>query len=771
MQQLLSILGVSLLSVAVYAQYPVTGRIQTAAGLPLGGATVSLLNTNWGTTTGADGWFRLANVAGGTYTLSISSVGYATHTRSLTVNGPVTLETITLAESDNQIGEVIVTAEKIETDAQRTPVAVSVLNARQLREYRVWSFSDVSALSPSLLTTEHGNSTASLFINIRGVMGLHSQTAVATHVDGVYQFETFSVPLQFNNVERIEVLRGPQGTLYGRNAFGGAINVITKKPSNKPEAYAEVGLGNYAQQRYSVSVSAPLVRNKLNAARLFLGVSGTFNQRSGIYTNTVTNAAFDRPQSFAGGLNLRYVISDRWTVDVNGRFERNADRGSYPWVTSDSALFARPYVVGRNAENLERRNNGNLSAVVRYRGRAVNVDAVSAVLDYKKWFPQGFDGDFTPVDLRTVFSNDHIRTYTQEVRVSANPNLGQRLNWTVGTFLWTAPNGTNVNNTRSTPAAGGTTAVRNSLYNNRGAALFGQATYRLANQLTVIAGLRYDWETRQLGQDRSTIQPNGTVVANNPYTDFATTFGAVTPKVGLSYELSPTSLLYAQYARGFRAGGLNAFAPTFADVPYGPEYSDNYEIGSKNTLLNNRLRVNLTGFFLAQRNQQINVIENGFFLIRNTGSMNNLGAELELMALPVRGVQVEWNASLSNARYVSLTANVAGQNRDLTGNKPLFNPGAASFLAVQYRYPLRQKTSLFVRGEQRYTGAYYLNFDNVIRQSPFALYNTRAGVTYKNVELAVWGRNLTDVRYRTWATTLFLLSNPRLWGFTLSSRF
>ena len=115
--------------------------------------------------------------------------------------------------------------------------------------------------------------------------------------------------------------------------------------------------------------------------------------------------------------------------------------------------------------------------------------------------------------------------------------------------------------------------------------------------------------------------------------------------------------------------------------------------------------------------------------------------------------------------------NVGGQNRDLTGNKPLFNPGAASFLAVQYRYPLRGRASIFVRAEQRYTGAYYLNFDNVIQQNQFTLYNARAGVTIKNVELAVWGRNLTDVQYRTWATTLFLLSNPRMWGVTLSSRF
>ena len=739
----------------------IEGRVQTLSAQPLSGATVTLLNTERGTTTAADGSFRLANVASGQYTLSISSVGYATQTRSLTVHEPLRLEPIGLAESDNQLGEVVVTAEKRETDVQRTPVAVTVLNARQLREYRVWSFSDMTALAPSLQTVEHGGSTSALFINIRGVMGLHSQTAVATYVDGVYQFESFSVPLTFNNVERIEVLRGPQGTLFGRNAFGGVINIITKKPSNKTEGYAEVGLGNYAQQRYSGSFSAPIVADKL-----FLGVSGTFNQRSGIYTNTVTNAAFDRPQSIAGALNLRYLLSRSWTLEFNGRFERNADKGSYPWVTSDSVLFASPYVVGRNGENLERRNNLNASVVARYRGRRINVDAISAVLDYKKFFPQGFDGDFTPVTVSTVFSDDHVRTYTQEIRVSSNTNENQRFNWTLGTFLWTAPDGTKL-----TTVAQSTSAVTGSGFTNGGAALFGQATYQLTNRLSATAGLRYDRESRQLGQERKTILANGTVNITNPYTIFKTSFGAVTPKFSVQYQASAASFVYAQYARGFRAGGLNVFAPNVADIPYGPEYSDNYEIGVKNTLFNNRLRLNLTAFYLQQRNQQINIIENGFFLIRNTGNLNNFGTEIEVMALPVRGLQVQWNASTSNAEYTSLTAYIQGKNRDLTGNKALFNPAFASFLAVQYRYPVSEQLFVFARGEQRYSGAYYLNFDNVIRQSPFSVYNARAGVTFRNAELAIWGRNLFDAHYRTWATGLFLLSAPRQWGVTLSNRF
>ena len=736
------------------------GTVSSETGERIPFASVTVLNSSKGAVCDQDGQFAL-DLPAGNYQVAVSALGFAALIRPVTVaageNAPLNFK---LQKQGLALDEVVVTAEKTEADAQQTPAAISVLTARQLREYRVWSMSDLSALAPSLQTVEHGGSTSSVFLNIRGTMGLHSQSAVATYIDGVYQFEAFSVPLQFNNVARIEVLRGPQGTLYGRNAFGGVINIITKKPTNTTEGQVQVEAGNYAQQRYSLAFSTPLVKDKL-----FVGVSGLFNQRRGIYTNTETGKPFDRPQSIAGGLNLHYLPTDRLSVEVNTRFERNDDVGSYPWVASDQQLFAQPYVIGRSVSNRERRNNVNASVNLRYETRPVVFTAISAFLDYKKGFPEFLDGDFSAANLSKALSDDRVRTFTQELRVASNPALTSPLTWTAGTYLWTAPDGTNDFVQFRTPATGpASTFYRSSTSNNRGLALFGQAAYRLLPHLTATAGLRYDRERRELAQARRTVAPDGSESQVLPRTDFGATFEALTPKGVLSFQANENTLLYAQYARGYRAGGLNVFAPTAADVPFGPEYSNNYELGVKNTLFADRLRLNLTGFYLQQRDQQVTVIENSFFLTRNTGDMNNLGAELELMAVPANGLQVEWNASLSRAEYARLTTVVAGQNQDLAGNKPLFNPKAASFFALQYTRPLTSQVSVFVRGEHRYSGAYYLNFDNVIRQSPFHVFNGRAGVKYKTYELAIWGRNLSDVRYRTWATGVFLLNTPRLWG-------
>ena len=753
------------LSATVHGQN-VTGMVKSNEGEGIPFASIAVLNSTKGTQADELGYFNL-DLKPGKYQLSFSAVGYATRIENLTVQkGQEASLTVNLPPSIKSLDQVVITAEKKETELQRTPVAVSVLAAKDLEEYRIWSFSDMSALAPSLQTVEHGGSTSSLFMNIRGVMGLHSQTAVATYIDGVYQFESFSVPMTFNNVERIEILRGPQGTLYGRNAFGGVVNIVTKKPDNNAEGTVEIGLGNFGQQRYSASYRTPLAKNKL-----FLGVSGLFDQRSGVYTNTITDDDFDRPQSISTGLNLVYIASPKWDFALNMRYERNEDQGSYPWVTSDSLLFANPYTVARNSPNIERRHNYNASVKATYSGDHVNFHAISAYQRYERGFPELLDVDFTGADLRKVQNDWDIGTFTQEFRVSSAQNKSSVLAWTIGTFGWLAPDGSNENATFRTPEGGGFTTRRNSEFNNRGIAFFGQLTYQLTDKLSFTPGLRYDYEVRELAQERITIQPDGEVSSNQPLTDFETSFDAFTPKVNLAYQFNTATMVYAQYARGFRAGGLNAFAPDADDIPFDPEYSDNYEIGVKSTFFNNKLRLNVISFYLQQRDQQVNVIEDAFFLTRNTGDMNNLGLELELEALPFPNLRIQWTGSLSRAEYENLVVFSNGENRDFSGNKPLFNPPVASFLAAQYTKPLGKSIAVFVRGEHRYTGEHYFNFDNVVRQSPYHLYNARLGMSYRNYEVAFWGRNLSDVKYRTWATRVFLLSQPRMWGVTLKVNF
>lgn len=236
-------------------------------------------------------------------------------------------------------------------------------------------------------------------------------------------------------------------------------------------------------------------------------------------------------------------------------------------------------------------------------------------------------------------------------------------------------------------------------------------------------------------------------------------------------------LLYASYARGFRAGGLNTNAPTPAQVPYEPEHSDNYEIGWKNMLLNNKLKLNLTVFYLEQHNQQISTSMDGLNqLILNVGEMHNKGAELEVTTLPVKGLQIDWNASYSYARYTSLLlfSTTANQVVNYKGNQPINNPPISSMLATQYTYPFKgskQRLAAFVRGEYRYLSKYYFDFINGYGQPSYSLFNAKAGVSTKHFELDGWIRNITDRKYIPYGSFgTFLLGTPRTYGLTLIAK-
>ena len=170
---------------------------------------------------------------------------------------------IQLADASNQLDAVLVSAQKTEESLQNVPFSISALSSRQVKQYRLWNTNELTAIVPNLYSSNSGDDRN--VTSIRGITTTSYDPAVATYIDGVNQFGLDTYIAQLLDIERIEVLRGPQGTLYGRNAMGGVINIITKQPSNITNGFAEINVGNYGQQRYSVGVRTPIVKNKLFA--------------------------------------------------------------------------------------------------------------------------------------------------------------------------------------------------------------------------------------------------------------------------------------------------------------------------------------------------------------------------------------------------------------------------------------------------------------------------------------------------------------------------
>lgn len=757
-----------------YAQ-TIKGKIKASNGNPVEAATITILNTDKTTVSDNQGNFSFTNLTAGSYQLSFSAVGFAAQFKSAVVSvNEATEINITLIVQSKQLPEVVVTADKIETNLQKTPVAVTALNAKQLEEYRVWTISDLTALAPSTFIVEHGNSTGSNFLNIRGSMGFSNDQAVAVYVDGVYQFDYFSAPLNFSSIERVEILRGPQGTLYGRNAFGGVLNVITKKPVNKTGGFAEIDLGNYGQQRFSVGFNTPIIKNKL-----FVNAGLQSNSRGSVYSNPTLNTKdFDHHNAYSGSVNLKYLASDKWTIDWNTRYENDKDKGAYPWAATDSDARANPYTAFGNWDNTERRTNFNTSLAVKYFGKKFNFTSITALVDYHIWFPGRFDFDFSAYKLISGNTWSRQNELTQEFRFSSPANA-RKWKWTAGTFLF----GEKVKNGSTTyfdedyalydpnaPYA----SISNGKRKSYGVAFYGQATYSITSKVDITAGARYDVEHRELTQNAA-FEKDGIVTPLTADSTAKKTFNAFTPKVILSFRLTDNSLFYASYAKGFRVGGFNFGNPTYPT--YKPEKSDNYEIGIKNNLLNNRLKINLTAFYFQQKDQQVSTSRDGInYASLNVGDMNNYGLELEASALPAKNLQIDWTASTSHSEYKKLELFDAATNgvKDYKGNKAINNPALQSMLAVQYGLPISkssQNFKAFIRGEFRYIGEYQLDFVNAYHQDAYGMLNARAGVTSNHFDIALWVRNLNDVRYMAYGYGAYLMGSPRMWGVTFTGRF
>lgn len=318
-------------------------------------------------------------------------------------------------------------------------------------------------------------------------------------------------------------------------------------------------------------------------------------------------------------------------------------------------------------------------------------------------------------------------------------------------------------------------SITNGKRNNKGVAFYGQATYSVTPKSDITIGSRYDVEKREFTQNTAS-EKNGVLTQLTSDSTFNKTFNAFTPKIILSYKINNQTLLYASYTKGFRIGGFNV--NNIADRTYNPEKSDNYEIGTKNSLLNNKLKLNLTAFYFQQKDQQVTTSKNGIdYATLNVGDMNNFGLEAEVTALPIKNVQIEWTASTSQSKYVRLNLydNATSAVKNYKRNKAIYNPAVQSMLAIQYGVPFKQsKQNLkaFVRGEYRYLGEYQLNFENTENQKGYSLLNARAGITSNHFDVALWVRNLNDVRYMAWGTyASYTLGSPGMWGVTLTAKF
>jgi len=760
-----------------------SGTVMNAESAYVAGATVSLLNTNRTTVSDERGKFEFKNLSPGKYILTISNVGFNLYTKEISFSNKPQHVTIRLNKLDKQLDEIVITAQKSPELLQKAPLSVTTLSAQQVQDYRIWNLMDLAAIVPNLYSSNPGDNRN--VTSLRGIATTSYDPAVATYIDGVNQFSLDTYIPQLFDVERIEVLRGPQGTLYGRNAMGGVINVITKQPTNKTTGFIEATLGNYNQQRYSLGISAPLIKNKL-----FFGIAGLYNGLGGFYTNDYNNTKFDKQHSFSGNYYLKYLATKDLSITLNVKNYVNRNNGPFALSGSPADALSTPFRINQNATTKMIDNILNASLAIKKTWKDLDLLSISTYQKNYRYYNDPIDGDFSPLDAVSLVNNygnkfNKVEVATQEFKLASLPSASN-IKWVAGIygFYRYSPSKIGTHFGADAGAVGSPltdfTSINYNIERNYGAAVYGQVTYAFSPEWETTIGIRYDYEHKKQAI-KGEFQPDGEdATITQPDTSSKAHFKAFSPKLSIAYHLSASNNFYASYSRGFRAGGISQLSSDPSQAPlfaYQPEYSNNYELGSKNLLLDKKLRVNLSLFLTTVNNAQVPtlILPDAITVTKNAGKLNSKGIEAEIESQIFKGFDLGYTFGYTHARYRSLLISSNGNTVDLKGNSQVYTPAITSMAMAQYAFNLNpsNNTKLIARAEWRYLGSQYFDVANTIKQDAYNLFNAKLGLTTKPIDVYVWGSNLFNKRYINYAYDFGAshLGNPRTVGITFRKNF
>jgi iron complex outermembrane receptor protein len=535
-----------------------------------------------------------------------------------------------------------------------------------------------------------------------------------------------------------------------------------------------------------LGLRAPLIKDKL-----FLGVAGTYSGFDGFYTNVFNNTKFDKQHFFLGNYYLKFLASQKLTFTLNVKNYENRNNGPFQLAASPADALSMPFKVDQNATTKMIDNIFNASLSANYTGSSFNFTSVSSYQENYRYYTNPIDGDFSPLDAVSIINNygndwNKVKVGTQEFRFSSPASSQSPLKWTAGLygFYRYSPTKTGTHFGADAAAVGSPinnfTSINTNIERNYGAAAFGQVVYTIDRKWDVTAGLRYDIEHKK-EEVKGEFQPDGqSAIVTRPDTSSTANFNAFTPKVTVAYHLTDNNNLFGSYSRGFRAGGISQLGSDPSQPPlyaYKPEYSDNYEVGSKNTFLNKRLRVNISAFYTLVNNAQVPtlILPDAITVTKNAGKLNSKGIEAEIAATLLKGFDIDYNFGYTHARYTDLNVANNGQVLNLKGNHQVYTPDVTSMLALQYAYELNgtPNVQLIARGEWRYLGNEYFDLANHIEQKAYSLFNARIGVSTKRFDVFLWGSNLADKHYLDYAYDFGAshLGNPRTYGVSLRTNF
>jgi iron complex outermembrane recepter protein len=678
------------------------------------------------------------------------------------------------------INEVIVTARKREERASDIPATVQVLDQTQLAQRGVSDMADLQRTIPNFVY-----STGRPFESQVKMRGIGTPTlnvpGVGLYIDGAYQVDPAAFALPFYDVERIEVLKGPQGTLYGRNSMAGAINYITRAPSNHFEGDLSAEVGSGETYKAGLSLAGPLLGSEILSGRITAAM-----QRQNGFRDFLdgTDADFDDYD----GVNARLALrpSDVFSADLKFSYVRRT-AGAYLYrsvsnLNDDDGrlLTTAPFTNGVYAGQHQRGDNKSRAATLRLTYSASPFDVIATSTYDKSEVFSLVDIDDQPLDLTNSANFFQRDSFSQELRLNSK-GTGP-LTWLVGAYYTegTSPVAT-FRGTYVQLATGAPRFLAIGDGNFDGYAVFSDAEYALSEQWVVGAGIRYD------SIDKSQVNPTTGATLSD-------TFTSTQPKVSLKYRFSPSGQVYVTVAKGFREGGFNASLAGTALENYPLEELWSYEAGVKSTFANGKGYVELAAFYI-----DIDAFNGGALVVNPTTNLLQQ-ATVPIGAVESKGVELSTSYKFSNSFTIDLSGgyNVAqptelspatqpGQaivDEQLT-NAPLWNIQLTPKLDIPLNneMTLGLLASLSRVGPTNFSGGASGTTTLLLERNPYSVLDARASLEWRNYTVTAFVKNATDEIYPTsylalasivsfgGTTPAAIYNQPRYYGVSFRAKF
>ena len=625
------------------------------------------------------------------------------------------------ALGEYKMESITVTAQKQEENVQEVPVSITVFTAQGIEDRKIETVKDIADFVPNLAIIDNGLSG----MNSPSMRGIHVApytytTTTGLYLDGVPMitgvgFEEFLI-----DIERIEVLRGPQGTLYGKNTETGVINIISRQPDNKFKGKVSAAGGEDGKQDLSFNLSGPIQKDKI-----FFGVAGQYYQKDGFIENTVSGDMVDDREHWIGRAHLRWTPVEELDISlIVSRLEYDDGDINMNLREKGAAMFGIDTPLDRKVtSNLDGWNRSvrNAQSLKLVYGITDSLTLTSVTTNRIYEDRAMIDFDYSSASLmHTHKDNDHEKI-SQELRLDSSED---KFKWLVGFYYDKDQNDVHSDHD---------SIISSMDYLNKRStdgeayAVFANLTCPLIGQLSLVGGLRYEQQNQEFEDHVSNFRVDDS-------------WNALTPRIGLEYQLSPNIMTYAGASKGYRSGGFNSFAADPEYYSYDAEELWSYEIGVKSTFFDNRFLLNGAVFYMDISDMQVEeAVASVTSYMTNAAEASAKGIELEMTAKVMEGMTVMAGLGYNNIEFDHFKDTLG----DYKGNKNPFAPEYTFNIGAQYRHG----SGIYARADLIGCGKTYLDKANEYSRDPYEIVNTKIGYEAEKFDIYLYAKNLFDKKY------------------------